>query len=65
MAQRKRLGEILLEKEYLTAAQLEEALGTIGFTPGARQMLGQILLGLGYVTQEQINEALAEQKATE
>ena len=65
MAQRKRLGEILLGKGYLTQAQLEEALGTIGFTPGAGQMLGQILLGLGYVTQKQIDEALAVQKAVQ
>ena len=65
MAQRKRLGEILLEKGYLTEARLEEAAKMVGFTPGAGQMLGQILIGLGYVTQAQVDEALAEQRAAQ
>ena len=57
----KRLGEILLEHEYITDAQLDKAL-LVQARPGEKRLLGQILISRGYVTGPQIQVALAKQK---
>lgn len=54
----KKLGDILVESDLLTPAQLEEAL-TIQKKKGAR--LGDTLIDLGYVTDTQIMQALEYQ----
>jgi type IV pilus assembly protein PilB len=56
---RKRIGQILCEKDYLKQSQLEEALTAQKI--GKYRPLGQILLELGYVTTEQLDEAIALQ----
>jgi len=61
-SKRKRLGELLYEKAYLDASQLEAALAEQSVK---HRRLGQILLDLGYITQAQLNEALALQVGIE
>jgi len=61
-SKRKRLGELLYEKAYLDASQLEAALAEQRVK---HRQLGQILLDLGYITQAQLNEALALQVGIE
>ncbi len=56
---RRQLGEILLERGWLTAGQLEDALARQR-GDGHRLLLGELLVELGFVTEEQIAEALAE-----
>lgn len=58
--QQRLLGEILLEKKYVSPGNLEEAL-TIRKRPGERRLLGQILMDLGYVSDAQIEDCLATQ----
>ncbi len=53
-----RLGDILIQKEMITAEQLSKALEDQKKKPGI--MLGEMLVSLGYVDQKQINEALCE-----
>jgi len=55
---KKKLGELLCEKQYLDEAGLGVALAE---QKVKHRRLGQILLELGYVTQAQLNEALALQ----
>ena len=60
--QKKKLGQLLREKEYLDQSSLEIALAE---QKVEHRPLGQILLDLGYVTQAQLNEALALQAGIE
>jgi len=53
-----RLGDILVQRDYLTEQQLEAALHAQGNEKG---MLGEILLRRGLITLEQLGEGLAEQ----
>jgi len=59
---KKKLGQLLREKEYLDQSSLELALAE---QKVEHRPLGQILLDLGYVTQAQLNEALALQAGIE
>jgi hypothetical protein len=54
-------GEVALEKRFVTAEQLYEALtlqARFKVEQGVEKQLGQILLELGYISGEQINEVL-------
>ncbi len=54
-------GEVALEKRFVSAEQLYEALTLQAKTRmegGMEKQLGQILLELGYLTETQINEVL-------
>jgi serine/threonine-protein kinase len=64
----KRLGQLLLEKGYLTAERLDALMAiqraraeTIAADPGRGGLFGQIALRLGCVTQLQLDECLREQ----
>jgi len=57
---RRRLGDILVEKGYLSPEQLEEALQHQR-SSGRTRLLGEILLSLGHCSEEQIAECLAEE----
>ena len=59
---KKKLGQLLREKEYLDQSNLEFALAE---QKVEYRRLGEILLELGYVTQAQLNEALALQAGIE
>jgi len=54
----KRLGEILLDKGYVHAEQIEEALELQKLRP---KRIGEILMDLGYCEEEHILESLGEQ----
>jgi type IV pilus assembly protein PilB len=56
---RKQVGEILQERGWLSAAQLQTALAKQK-TDGHHQLLGELLVELGLVSEEQVVEALAE-----
>ena len=64
MAQRPRIGELLVEQGHLSKELLEEAL-RIQRKPNEQRLLGQILVSRGYVTVAQVQAALAKQKAKE
>ncbi|MEC7775105.1 MAG: hypothetical protein VYC32_03325 [Planctomycetota bacterium] len=54
-------GEIALEKRFVSAEQLYEALTTQAKNRASgllEKQLGQILLEMGYMTEEQISEVL-------
>lgn len=55
----RRLGDILVDKKYLTADQLERALS---FQRESGSKLGESLIKLGYISDEHLAEALASQK---
>jgi len=57
MAPRRKLGEILLDQQFITSEQLDEALNQQKTT---RKKIGETLVALNYVSREQIVEALAE-----
>jgi type IV pilus assembly protein PilB len=57
----KRLGEMLVESELITAAQLEEALAEQAKT-GER--LGNILMSRGFISKQVLGEALEAQRGT-
>lgn len=61
MADQKHIGELLVERGYLTEDQLEEAVG-IQKRPDESRRLGEILVSRGYVTASQIQIALARQQ---
>jgi hypothetical protein len=61
MASAKRLGEVMVEKGYVTQEQVDEAL-RLQQLPGERRMLGQILISQGFATPPQVQVALARQK---
>ncbi|NIM04834.1 MAG: hypothetical protein GTO55_02685 [Armatimonadetes bacterium] len=56
---RKPIGEILVEKELVTRAQLEEALVLQRRQPGKK--IGEVLVKLGYVDKKDVLRAHAEQ----
>ena len=53
----KKIGEILLDKGFITEAQLEEALD-IQRSQNHSMMLGMILIQLGYIDKKILNECL-------
>jgi len=53
------LGELLLSRELITTAQLEQALEA-QHTDGHSKLLGEVLIELGFVSQQNIMELLAE-----
>ena len=55
---RKRLGELLVEENLVTAAQVEEALA---LQRDEYDFLGQILLRLGYINEAQLQSGLTQQ----
>src|SRR5689334_6262716 len=54
----RRLGELLVEREVVTPAQLEHALST---RLDRRERLGQALVRLGHLQESDVAEALARQ----
>jgi len=54
---RKRIGDILIARGTITAAQLEEALKDQKYSGGK---VGQILVDGGYITEDQLVEAISE-----
>ncbi|HEX3004758.1 MAG TPA: ATPase, T2SS/T4P/T4SS family [Angustibacter sp.] len=56
---RRRLGEVLIDEQLITAAQLEAALQAQRSTDGPRRRLGQVVADLGYATEREVAEALA------
>ena len=56
----KKLGQILLEKGYLSPDKMDEALAIQTKSTDAR-MLGQILVSRGYVKRQHIDLALSKQ----
>ncbi len=57
---RRRLGELLVAKGYLTSEQLQMALDHQRAS-GRTKLLGEILVEAGYCTEEQVLECLAEE----
>lgn len=64
MANQKQLGELLVERGYLSEEQLAEAVG-IQKRANETRRLGEILVSRGYVTPSQIQIALARQKGSD
>ncbi|MHC4738788.1 MAG: GspE/PulE family protein [Planctomycetota bacterium] len=60
--QRKKLGQLLCEKQYLDQSSLDFALAE---QKVEHRRLGLLLVDLGYITQPQLNEALALQAGIE
>ena len=58
------LGKLLIEKEFLTRAQLEHALDEQRASDG-RRLLGEILVGSGFLSGVSLARALAEQHGLE
>ncbi len=57
---RRRLGQVLLDEELITPAQLEHALSEQQqATDGGRRRLGQVVADLGYATEREVAQALA------
>jgi type IV pilus assembly protein PilB len=54
----RRLGALLIEKGYLTAAQLQDTLSKQQ-ADGRRKLLGEMLVDLGYCSEDQVVECLA------
>ena len=56
MSSHQRLGEVLLHRELITHAQLDEALARhhVG-----RRRLGEVLISMGAINQEQLSWALS------
>ena len=59
-AGRRRLGEVLLDEQLITEAELAHALEVQGTTDGPRRRLGQVVADLGYATEREVAEALAQ-----
>jgi type IV pilus assembly protein PilB len=58
---RRRLGDVLIERNLLTIAQLDEALTAQQHLTGKdRRRLGQLIVEMGLVTERQLAESLAE-----
>jgi type IV pilus assembly protein PilB len=57
---RRRLGEVLIDEQLITEAQLAHALEVQRTTDGPRRRLGQVVADLGYATEREVAEALAE-----
>jgi len=62
MPDRRRLGEILVDRGLVTEGGLQRALEEQSRTG---ELLGQILLQRGWLSEDQLAEALAEQEASE
>ncbi|MDQ1552706.1 MAG: hypothetical protein QOD50_2128, partial [Actinomycetota bacterium] len=63
---RRRLGDVLIERDLITQAQLDEALAMQQQLPGKeRKRLGKLIVEMGFLTERQIAEALAELLALE
>ena len=58
------LGKLLVERDFLTKAQLEQALAEQRAS-GGRRLLGEILVGSGYLSGVSLARALAEQQGLE
>jgi type IV pilus assembly protein PilB len=58
-APRRRLGEVLIDEQLITAAQLEHALAVQATGEGPRRRLGQVVASLGYASEREVAEALA------
>jgi len=58
---RKCLGEILLEKGYVTKEDISEAL-KIWRQPKEERRIGEILVDMGVITTDQVDEALEIQR---
>jgi hypothetical protein len=58
------LGKLLIEKQFLTRAQLEQALDEQRAS-GGRRLLGEILVGSGFLSGVSLARALAEQQGLE
>jgi type IV pilus assembly protein PilB len=56
---RRRLGEVLIDEQLITPAQLEAALQAQRTSDGPRRRLGQVVADLGYATEREVAEALA------
>jgi type IV pilus assembly protein PilB len=56
---RRRLGEVLIDEQLITAAQLEAALQAQRSSDGPRRRLGQVVADLGYATEREVAQALA------
>jgi type IV pilus assembly protein PilB len=54
----RRLGALLLEKGYVTEAQIQDALSRQQ-ADGRRKLLGEVLVDLGHCTEDQVVECLA------
>jgi type IV pilus assembly protein PilB len=58
---RRRLGDVLLERDLLTSDQLDEVLEAQQNQPvRTRKRLGKLIVEMGFLTEKQIAEALAE-----
>jgi type IV pilus assembly protein PilB len=57
---RRRLGEVLIDEQLITEAQLAHALEVQRTNDGPRRRLGQVVADLGYATEREVAEALAE-----
>ena len=55
---RRRIGDLLVERQLVTAEQVQEALGRPKQAPGSR--LGETLVSLGFLSERALVEALAE-----
>lgn len=57
---RRRLGEVLIDEQLLTDAQLAHALEVQRSSDGPRRRLGQVVAELGYASEREVAEALAQ-----
>ncbi|HXR41408.1 MAG TPA: type II/IV secretion system protein, partial [Acidothermaceae bacterium] len=61
LPERRRLGDVLVERDLITREQLAEALEAQRQLTGKnRKRLGQLIVEMGFLTERQIAEALAE-----
>jgi type IV pilus assembly protein PilB len=61
LPERRRLGDVLVERDLITREQLNEALDAQRQLTGKnRKRLGQLIVEMGFLTERQIAEALAE-----
>jgi type IV pilus assembly protein PilB len=66
LPERRRLGDVLIERDLISQTQLDEALAMQRQLPGKeRKRLGKLLVEMGFLTERQIAEALAELLALE
>ncbi len=64
--ERRRLGDVLIERDLLTRDQLEQVLEVQRKLTGKdRKRLGQLIVEMGFLTERQVAEALAELLALE
>jgi type IV pilus assembly protein PilB len=57
---RRRLGEVLIDEQLITAQQLEHALAVQATDEGPRRRLGQVVAALGYASEREVAESLAK-----